>query len=205
MSSYSNAISEGKERAREMLLNAVTKTFYLKPKAHFLSLPASNFAFEEKIRDKMPQAIIDTVERNPKIYYEGIKKSIQLSIRHYQGDIFDHLAMSEKKYDCIWLDLCGYKTPSVMNRLIPVVQGNYTNKEAIVGLTTMNTREVVLSRQKDHYGISNMNEFREKGFIKFLKFFADQTGVKMQQTTFYYQSANNTPMQLLIMKLKKQH
>ena len=202
MSKYSEAISKKKEIARNQLLSLirpVTKEIFHKwgnQHVNILSLPSDNFEFEKKVRDLSEHYHIDTVENNYELWKKGLVKAQELNINHYHDDIFDFLAKSDRKYHVIWLDLCGYLNPKLMNRLIPVFQGKYTWEKAVIGLTTMQARENKLIREKKHYGFSSVSSFRI-GFPKYLDYFAEQAGCKLTHfKRFRFTSANNTPMQL---------
>lgn len=210
MSSYSNGNSIKKEKARNQLLDLVKPTIseavkkWGKRTVKCLSLPADNFSFEEKLRKQSSMYQIYTVENDSEVYKAGLKKAKELQIKHNHDDIFDFMAKSHLKYDVIWLDLCGYLNPKLLNQLIPVVQGKYTPRKALLGLTTMQARENLLIKQKKHYGFNQVSSFRI-GFPKYLDYFAEQAGCKLTHyKRFKYISDNGVPMQLQKIIIEKQ-
>jgi hypothetical protein len=200
MYTYNNQDSILKDRAR----NKVHKSFKTNKKSPLLlSMPANNFYFESKFRENYPNAIIDTVEREQNTYKEGLKSAKAIKTNHINSDIFNYLRNSDKKYDIIWLDMCGKLTLELMNNMIPIVQGKYTNKNALIALTIYAQRECKLSQLREFYNFTDLKQFREILFIKHLKSFAKMNKVKLEfKKLFKYNSDKGSPMHLYILTLK---
>lgn len=195
MDTYTNANNPDKEICRYKVLN------------HFrdeslLSLPWKEFKLESQFRDLYKKSFIETVELKPEIYKEGLQLAKNLNINHYNDDIFNHIIKSNVKYENIWLDLCGYLTPQLINKLISISQGHYTTKESKIALTLMAAREQ-FGHMGFSYGFKDLKQFREQGLIDLLSKFAKMNNVKLKyDDLFSYKSNNGVPMNLYLLTLK---
>ncbi len=201
---YVGGDSPYKENTRKSVVKIALS--HLKHPIHCLSLPADNFLFEEKLLKEIDTLQIDTVEISPYLYNKCKSKAKELGMSSYKNrDVFKHLAKEQKQYDIIWLDLCAKLTPKLINNLIPVVQGQYTSKEAIVAITTTRAREVLLPRMSNFYGFTSLEQFRGEGLTYLLSTYAKFNNVKLSllKRITYKNPGKSIPMQVLIYKLKK--
>lgn len=197
---YNNQYALSKQEARTKVL-----AFSLDIKQpNLLSLPADNFIYEEAFKKQHPDSYIETVEYDPIVFSNGLEKAKSLQIKHHNQEVFKYLN-SNKKYDVIWLDLCGYLSNNTINNLIPIVQGRNTNKETILALTVMAKREK-LAKHADVYNFKSLKEFRTIGLNKNLETFANMNNCEFKTLDFYsYKGDKNksADMNLYINKIIK--
>lgn len=197
MNTYTASDHPCKAKARNKLINVIKASKI--SIFNCLSMPNSNFYWEKMMLEQFNNLQIDTVENNIYTYNKGRAIAKQLNISHKNRDIFKYLASSNKKYNLIWLDMCGYLSPSLINNLIPIVQGNYTTNEAILALTIQRSREQL---NPEFYGCSSKEELRVKGLYKLLKQYAKFNNVKLSLINVH-KYVTKSPMQLLTFKLIK--
>lgn len=183
---YADAIEKQECREFKMsCLNALKSDL-----KNVLTLSADAFAFEQMLalNSRFTKlAVIDSYERDEKVYLQGLPKYKKLKKEHQlihykKGDIFN---AEFGKYDVVDLDLCGSFTIDLVNEMLAAFQ---QFKKGVIFITmTKNVRRSTLVDNIKEYGAKSLQEFRDKKFAKYLKNICD-----LEQFVKPYEYANKS-------------
>ena len=174
-----------------------------------LSLPSTNFYFEEQLLDRIPNIQINCVEFHPEIYNNVIKskryKEVNKKgfITYKSCDILDHLSFNPQHYDLIWLDLCCTISPELLYKLISIFQYSL-KKNSIIALTLSCSRESNIDNLRKFYKCESNEIFRFKKLPQLLIDFGKikNNNIELLRTERYRSELNNhsTPMVMFTFK-----
>lgn len=197
MSIFKDHHSDEKQETRELLLKKLPELNKRKPR--LLTLPSNNFIFESMVLEKYPNAIIDCMEIDRKLY-DQTKNKLPVNVNYEFGDIFDKLQTTPNTYDFIWLDLCGNLSTSNMYNIISVVQTSLKN-HCIFAFTLASARE---QRTKIFTNLYNCTgkDFRFKVFPKMIVKMGRMFHPKLalNKIVKYKNTSNSVPMSLYLFK-----
>ncbi len=158
--------SEGKKEIRSYLISL------LKNGDSILTLPSSNWIFEEELCKKVKPSNLIGFEKNPKEwaliqkrstgYYGDVAFKVFPGgrvLKIIKGDIIESLQTSyelKEKFNFIWVDLCASITPKLITDLLEVFQQQ--KKARVIAVTLFLQRTLHLELFKDVYGIKNTKE-----------------------------------------------
>jgi hypothetical protein len=195
MAQFKDHQADEKHETRELLLNRLPQLKKRKPR--LLTLPSNNFIFETMVLERYPNAIIDCMEIDRKLYNQT-KDQLPIKVNYEFGDIFDKLQDNPDTYDFIWLDLCGNLSTSNMYNIISAVQTSL-KKTCIFAFTLASAREQRTKIFTNMYNCTGQ-EFRYKVFPKMIvklgRMFHPKLALK--KLIKYKNTSNSVPMSLYL-------
>jgi len=97
MAQFKDHQADEKHETRELLLNRIPELNKRKPR--LLTLPSNNFIFESMVLERYPNAIIDCMEIDVKLYNQT-KDKLPIKVNYEFGDIFDKTKIFTNMYNC---------------------------------------------------------------------------------------------------------
>lgn len=190
---YNNHNSTVKHETRLELFESVKKVVKKQRKVKALTLPSSNFIFEDMIISEFPGKYeIDCVERDNKCFSELSKKVIgKANIWHFNMDVFDFLSNTDEKYNFIWLDLCGPMSRSNIQGIVQLIGSDRLMKDTYLYFTLLAARETDSKELEDFYK-TDINTIRTVVFPNILREMVIDTGRKCKMLPIiHYKSELN--------------
>lgn len=189
MRGYVNTESQLKQTVRNLVIKHLFDSLIIdQVNVTILSLPASNFIFEQNIAKLYPDVQFKFIclEHDKKIYEEAQEtlKSISipnLSITHVQSSINQWLLKNDITFDYAWLDYCGYYNNNIVADLKLL-------KSNALSVTVMGSRERYLPEELIR-DVQDFTVLREHDIPENIKVI---TGKEINSVVKYRDAAHNS-------------
>lgn len=156
---YNNYYGEGKEKARDLIAEAIMET--KKQKSNILTLPADKWLMEKNILKKKNGYKFTAIERNKEIYKKMVKNSMdneQLSnsINGMINKSISEVVVNDREdtYSSAILDYCGF-IDSFYDEINDIMKRNLVKKDGYIAITLAeNDRALNNPLQSNNYSNS---------------------------------------------------
>lgn len=200
---FTNPHNEEKQNSRYHILEYCDALLGDAENIQALTLPASNFIFENIVaKDAAYKGRVEftCVEKRKEVHHEGKYIIPTEVVKYIRSDVFAFLDQCEKKFNFIWLDLCSSLTKNLLGQLGEVVQGKCIADECLFCVTILKAREFEGKQIVKQYG--SLEYFREVIVPKQIIHSATEANRKCTLLEIH-NYLSESPMSIYIFKIKK--
>jgi len=176
---YNNHDSILKHQTRLEVLDKAEEIINLHGSINALTLPSSNFIFENLLLKRNSGKVkLDCVEREKDIYDQLIKKfGHKHSVKFFRDEVFNYLQSTSERYNFMWLDLCGPLSMGTFKNVLDLIKSPALDDNSYLFVTLLTAREPEAKQLEEYYG-TDMKTIRNHIFPNIVREHAGYVGRK---------------------------